>query len=269
MAVNAVSLKSTLALTSSRVKSLSNYSLIITPIAQTGFIGIRLPSFIINQLTDASSNITPILSLNGSVITVSLNTNSSFSYVVPITPTTANITLTMNLLINPSNSQPYYLNVQQSQDNPLTKIYGSSSITVAMNQFDPITVTSVIRNATKVGVFVVISMTIVSPNYTDAMVINFPTSQFFTQNTCSVTVTGATPSCSVINSSAIRTSNLPGAATYSISGLYNQKYFSLSGVNDLVEVSLGYPYIQAQTVANSTTSVTPTLIQGAITLLSL
>jgi hypothetical protein len=245
VSINPVALQSTLTMTSSKVNTLSNYYVKITPISQSGYIGISLPSFIINQLSSSPTTTTAAFSVNGSNFNANLSLTNTYAAIIPITPATTNITLTIYSILNPLNSQPYSLALVQSQDTAFTKIYGSNSYTISMTQFDPITVTSVVRNATKIGVASTFITTITSPDYIDNLVINFPTSQAFTQTTCSITVNALPINCSVINSTAILTTNIPGTATYTISGLYNQKYYSLTAKTDLVQVSIGYPYTRA------------------------
>lgn len=135
-----------------------------------------------------------------------------------------------------------------------------------MTQFDLITVTAVNRSATKMGIPVNLTISITTPNYAGSMVINFPPSQLFTQNNCSISVNGQSKSCSVVNISAIVTENIPGTAVYQVQGLKNQLSFSSASQYDLVEVKIGLPYTKAATKPSTSTFVSPMLTLGAITL---
>lgn len=101
-----------------------------------------------------------------------------------------------------------------------------------MALFDPITAHSAIRNDTKVGTPVTLTLNITAPAYTDQMVIKFPSSQLKTETTCHVFANSQNVPCSVINSSAILTDNIAGNGEYVITGLTNQLYFSSSAQYD-------------------------------------
>jgi hypothetical protein len=133
-----------------------------------------------------------------------------------------------------------------------------------MKEFDPITVFSATRDITKVSQLTSLLLNITTPNYNDDMIINFPPSQQYTNTNCTVVGNSQTLPCQVLNSTAIKTSNIPGTNTYVVGGLSNQKYFILSASNDLVQVSLGNPYTRAKTTMSSTTYITPTLTLGSI-----
>lgn len=135
-----------------------------------------------------------------------------------------------------------------------------------MKQFDPITVSEVSRNATKVGLPISLTLKIATPSYTGSMVIDFPASQVITQESCSVVADNQTLPCQVLNASSIITANIAGSAVYTIEGLTNQKSFIASAIYDLVQVSIGEPYVRASTVDSSTTYVYPRLTLGSITL---
>lgn len=98
------------------------------------------------------------------------------------------------------------------------------------------------------------------------MVIDFPPSQLVTQETCSVIADNQTLPCQVLNASSIITTNIPGDAVYRIEGLSNQKSFIANAIYDLVQVSIGEPYVRASTVDSSTTYVYPRLTLGSISL---
>ena len=135
-----------------------------------------------------------------------------------------------------------------------------------MTQFDPITVYSANRNATKVGIVITLTVNITTPSYTDQMVISFPTSQVITTGNCSVKVNGVDRGCSVLNSTAVMTASVAGNAVYVIGGLTNQLYFISSAKYDLITVNLGNPYSRASTISTTSTYVTPILTLGTITL---
>lgn len=137
-----------------------------------------------------------------------------------------------------------------------------------MTQFDLVSVSSAIRSATKVAQAVSLTLTITTPSYAEVMIINFPVSQQFTNTSCTIVANGQTLNCDIVNTTAIMTRNLPGTYTYTISGLYNQRYFILSAATDCMQVSLGNPYTRAQTTSASTTHIIPTLTLGTITMLS-
>ena len=102
------------------------------------------------------------------------------------------------------------------------------------------------------------------------MIINFPSSQVTTQQSgCAVTVNGNTLPCTVINSSAILTTNLANTAIYTVTGLLNQLSYSSSTEFDLIHVSIGSPYTRAATVTSSTTFISPALTLGTITMNSI
>jgi len=266
VSVVATQLQSSLALSSWKVSTPSSYNLWIAPISQSGYIGISLPSYITLQLTNSSASYT--FNVNGVVTNVSLQGSGTYTFLLPITSLTVNITLVLSSVINPANSAPFNLSIYQGFDNALTKIAASNTFQIAMNQFDLITVSSVMRSITKVAQLTSLTMKITTPQYTENMTINFPTSQQFTNNTCSVVANGQNLGCQILNSTAILTTNLPGTYTYTITGLYNQRYFILSASTDLVQVSLGNPYTRAQTTSASTSYITPTLTLGSITMLS-
>ena len=263
--VIATPLKSSLTLSSWKVSTPSTYNLWIAPTPQFGYIGISLPSYIASQLISTTYS----FSINGVVSNVSLMATGAYNFLVPINSFTTNITLTMSTVMNPTNSAPYSLNIYQGFDNALTKISATNAYPIAMNQFDLISVTSVVRSVTKVAQPTSLTLTITTPSYTEAMIINFPNSQQFTSASCSVTANSQTLACQVINSTSIVTKNIPGTYDYTINGLYNQKYFILSASYDLIKISLGNPYTRAQTTPTSTTFIAPKLTLGSITMNSL
>ena len=98
------------------------------------------------------------------------------------------------------------------------------------------------------------------------MVIHFPTSQIYTGSNCSISVAGLSLPCSVINSTAVLTSNVAGQGEYLVEGLFNQLSYSVSGENDLVQVSIGRPYTRAATLLSTSSSVSPKLTLGTISM---
>ena len=235
---------------------------------QNGFLSISIPAFIISQFSSGSSSASHQLLVDGSSSSISLS-KSSPNFVVPITSATSSITLTLDSITNPSDNQPFQFMLEQASDSAFAQVYGKKSFSVAMNKFDPITVTSANRSATKVGIPVNLTLDITSPSYTGSMVINFPTSQVFTQSSCSIKINGQTSTCSVVNSTAIMTTNVPNNGVYVISGLLNQLSFSSASQYDLIEVRIGQPYTKAATVPSTSTFLSPSLTLGAITLNSL
>ena len=197
------------------VNTVNTYTLDISPMLQNGYLSINLPNYISSQLTTHS------LTINNLTSNTALLPGNTPNMVIPVDPSTNNIILTMNAITNPQDNQPNTFTLEQASDSSFTKVYARKAFSVSMNQFDPITVVTANRSATKVGISVNITLAITSPSYTDQMVINFPASQLFAQSNCSVTANGQTLPCSVINSTAILTTNLPSNVVYIISGLKN------------------------------------------------
>ena len=113
---------STLTLDSWKVNVVNNYVLWIKPLASSGHIGVSLPEYIMNQLqTDTASY---SISANGSVISVALLFSGSYGLIIPVSPTTANITITLTEIKNPQDSKPFDLFINQAVDHGFTKIYG-------------------------------------------------------------------------------------------------------------------------------------------------
>lgn len=266
VAVTASALVSTLQLSSWMVNANNTYTLFIQPVARTGYVGITLPEFIQNQITSLSASYS--VNINGSPSSVSFANASAYSFSVPVSSSTTNITLTLSSVQNPQDSQPFSWNIAQSKDIGFHQVYASKQYQIAMKQFDYIIVSSVVRNVTKVGLPVTITSNITAPAYEGQMVINFPPSQLYTLSACSVTVQGQNKTCQVLNASSILTTNVAGNAVYTITGLNNQKAYSSDSVEDPVQVNIGYPYVRASTINTSTTSVSPSLTLGAITLQS-
>ena len=267
VAITPMPITSTLTLGSHTVNAVNNYLLTIQPMAQNGFIGITLPSFVHTQL-NSNNGAAYQLSINGTHSNVALTTDPH-SLMLPVTPTTKNITLTLSGITNPPDSQPFPLNLQQSSDQAFTQVYGQNSFSIAMTSFDPITVHSATRNATKVGIAVILTLNMTTPSYSDTMVINFPPSQAYTSATCSVSTPNGNQPCSVLNSTAIKTTNRPGTSEYTISGLSNELSFSSTHQFDKVKVTMGLPYTRASTTNSSSTFITPKLTLGAITMNSI
>jgi hypothetical protein len=222
--VTATPLTSTLTLTSQTINLPANYTLYVEPSQKSGYIGIILPSFAISQLSN--SNVNYQLTVNGSLYALTVDVSSAYSFVIPVTSSTNNITLVMTDITNPPNSEPFPLTIHQSSDSAFSQIYAQKLYTVQMTTFDPITVYSAVRNQTKVALSVAMTINITTPTYTDQMVINFPTSQITTSSGCTVKVNNIDMGCSVINSTAILTSNQAGNAIYTITGLTNQNYYT-------------------------------------------
>ena len=240
----------------------SNYNLWIAPNSQAGYIGITLPIFITSQLNDSS--VSYALYLNGAASNANLVVSGAYNYVLPVNSTITNVTLLISSLTNPLNSAPYTMKVDQAYDTTLSKVYATNTFSITMNEFDPITVSSATRDITKVSQLASLSLNITTPNYKDDMIINFPSSQQYTNTNCTVVANSQTLPCQVINSTAIKTTNIAGANTYVVTGLSNQKYFSLTASTDLVQVSLGNPYSKARTITSSTTYITPSLTLGSV-----
>ncbi len=208
VSVLATSLQSSLSVSSWKVNDVSNYNIWISPNSQTGFIGITLPTFIASQLKSSLGSY--ILYINSAISSTILQSSGTYNYILAVNSTTTNITMRISTITNPSNNSPYQLIVNQAYDNTLSKIYAANSFSVVMNQFDPITVSSASRDVTKVSQLTTLTLNITTPNYTDDMIINFPFSQQYTNNNCAVTANNQTLPCQVINSTAIKTINLPG-----------------------------------------------------------
>lgn len=240
----------------------SNYNLWIAPNSQTGYIGITLPTFITSQLNDSS--VSYAVYLNGAASNSILQVSGAYNCILAVNSTITNVTLLISSLKNPLNSALYTMKVDQAYDSTLSKIYATNTFSITMNEFDPITVSSATRDITKVSQLASLSLNITTPNYNDDMIINFPSSQQYTNTNCSVIANSQILPCQVINSTAIKTSNIPGTNTYVITGLSNQKYFSLSATTNLIQVSVGNPYTRARTTNSSTTYLTPSLTLGSI-----
>lgn len=208
VSIVATSLQSALSVSSWKVNAISNYNLWIAPNSQAGYIGITLPTFITTQLSNSS--VSYVLYLNGAASNTNLQVSEPYNLILPVNTSISNITLLISSLTNPLNSALYTLKIDQGYDNTLSKIYATNTFLVAMNQFDPITLSSVTRDVTKVSQLTTLSLEITTPNYNDDMIINFPTSQQFTNTNCRVVAKGQTLPCQVINSTAIKTSNMPG-----------------------------------------------------------
>ena len=193
VSVLATPLQSTLSVSSWRVNAVSNYNLWIAPNSQTGYLGITLPTFITSQLS--SSSVSYVLYVNNAISNTNLQSSGTYNLILPVNSSTTNITLKISSITNPSNNAPYSLKVDQAYDNPLSKIYSTNSFSVLMNQFDPITVSSVTRDITKVSQLTTLTLNITTPNYNDDMVINFPSSQQYTNNNCTVTANSQTLPC--------------------------------------------------------------------------
>jgi len=225
LAVTATPLISTLTIGSLMINTVNSYTLYVEPAKQSGYLGISLPSFAISQLSTQNNSYN--LTVNGSLYALTVDVSSSYSFVIPVGSTTNNITLVMPNITNPPNSEPFPLYIHQSSDTAFSQIYAQKLYTVQMTQFDPITLHTASRNETKVALSTSITLNITTPTYTDQIVINFPTSQIMTSETCSVSVGGVDMGCTVLNSTAIATnSNVAGNAAYVINGLTNQLYFN-------------------------------------------
>ena len=214
------------------VNAVNTYTLSIQPMTQNGFMAIALPTFIISQLS-SGQNAAHSLTIDGSVSNIGLTVTSP-NLKIPVTSTTTNITLTLTSITNPNDNQPFTFNIEQASDSSLTKIYGRKNYNVKMNKFDPVTVVSAKRSATKVGIAVDLTINITTPQYSGAMIINFPTSQIYTQTNCSITVNSQVKTCSIINSTAIETTNVMGNGVYVIKGLMNQLSFSSASQFDKI-----------------------------------
>jgi hypothetical protein len=114
----------------------------------------------------------------------------------------------MNSIINPINNQPYNIVIEQAADLTYSNIIGFNQQAVTMKYFDPITITSAIRDISKIGAATNINIFIKAPNYKDALVISFPKSQFINNTACQVIANAQQLPCQYINSSAILTENL-------------------------------------------------------------
>jgi hypothetical protein len=268
LSVLALSMSSTLLLSNWQVNTPNTYTLNIQTIARVGSLVIVPPSFISTQLLATNTPSTSTLTINGTPKTFSLTNNQGQSSILlPMDGTKSNITLTMNSITNPINNQPYSFVVQQAQDLSLTYIYGYNNISFSMKIFDPITLSSAVRNVTKVGMATTVIMNITTPSYTDQMIITFPASQLFTTTNCQITSSSSNLlPCSVLSSNSILTNNVPGNATYTVTGMVNQMAFDSTTTNDLITVTIGNPYTRASTVSTTTTYINPQLTMGAITL---
>ena len=137
-----------------------------------------------------------------------------------------------------------------------------------MTEFEAITLHAAVRNATKVGAGIQLTLNMTAPNYTDDMIISFPPSQVYTTDKCTVSVNGNAQKCTVLNRTAILTSNVAGNAVYVIGGLMNYQAFTKSAVYDLINVTIGNPQVRA-TTAGSTVHISPKLTLGVIALNSI
>ena len=134
-----------------------------------------------------------------------------------------------------------------------------------MTGLDQVSVGSVVRNLTKINTAATLIMNITAPPYSDKMVISFPHTQVYTGPTCSVMVAGVAKSCTVLNSHMIMTENIPGSASYEITGMYNQVAFDPASTSQTVNVTIGYPYARATTTPSTSSTITPQLTLGSIT----
>lgn len=130
VAVQATQLVSTLSLSSWMVNTIATYTLYIQPIKKIGYIGIQLPPSISNQLINQTASFE--LTIDGSISTISLFQSGIYPFSIPVTTSNNNITLKLSSILNPSNSQPYNLSVQQSVDNHFNQIYGRKDFIIAM-----------------------------------------------------------------------------------------------------------------------------------------
>ena len=223
--IAAVNITSTLALQNWKVNTINTYTLNVQPIAKPGYLSIALPSFISAQLNTPSVGVT--LTVNGTITpTTLLNQNGQSLLVLPITFSTTNVSLLLTSVLNPVDNSPYSITIQQAADSAFTNIFGYSILNIVMNQFDSITLISAVRVVTKVNSLTDLIMEITAPYNSTQFIMNFPASQLLTTSSCSIFVNETqTVPCQVVNSTAIRTSSMPGTNRYTITGLQNQKFY--------------------------------------------
>ena len=200
--VSALKINSTLSVGSYKVNEASSYNLVVRPISQTGYLGIQLPQFIINQLS--SPSVSYSIAINNVRLTNPVLTlTDQQHYQLNLNNTIQNISFNISSFINPSNNEPFSLTILQSTDSSFTRVYGSTIFPVSMTIFDLIEVSILNRNVTKINQPTTVTMNITSPNYTDTMIISLPPYEMFTSPSCSVQTNSLVIPCTVINSTSI------------------------------------------------------------------
>lgn len=102
VSVRALPLDSSLSLSSWMVNADSTYTLWIKPSPQNGYLGVTIPNRILSQIAPNSATYT--LEVNSLPSTISMSQSSTYAMIIPVTPATTNITLTIKPVRNPMDS---------------------------------------------------------------------------------------------------------------------------------------------------------------------
>lgn len=287
MAANILS--ANLSCTSNRTGELANYTLSVEPMLRTGLLSVSIPSYISGLfdngtptvMTDDTFHSNLRVEVNGVAVLITgtdrdgigsvnglykltyqtgiYNINLPFNQ---ISTTSRNlITLVLRNVVNPPDNRPLgFTLVQHEVEVGLTQIYGHQQLSYRMTKLNPVTVYSGVRNMTKIGANISLTLDIeTATTQSDSMLIKLSTMQVLVREgegyTCLVCFDETDCDMNGISITSVQAENTikisnhkPGRHKYTISGCLINSYFSqVPQVGDEIYVGLSSPYQTAET----------------------